>query len=211
MERRNGRERREKIRDTVHESLRPLTVPNFITLIRLAMVPFFLLAISERDYALALVIFVLAGITDAADGLLARFLHMESRFGAYLDPIADKLLLVTAYVSLTIPHGQEVVIPLWLTLLALSRDVLIVVVALLLYLAEEVRQFRPSILGKATTAMHVVTVAVVLLANTTEVPAWAPPVCFTATFVLVIASGMDYMYREARQQHRDHERPDHVE
>lgn len=211
MARSSGKERREKIRDTVQDSLRPLTVPNFITLIRLAMVPFFLLAISERDYALALVIFVLAGITDAADGLVARFLHMESRFGAYLDPMADKLLLVTAYVSLTIPHGQEVVIPLWLTLVALSRDVLIVVVALLLYLAEEVRQFTPSVLGKLTTAMHVVTVAVVLLANTVALPGWAPAACFTVTFVLVIASGMHYIYREARHQHQDRERPEQAE
>jgi len=192
------RERKERIKETVQESLRPLTLPNFVTLLRLAMVPFLVLAVNEAEYRLALLILALAGITDVMDGVLARAFDMRSRFGAYLDPIADKLLLVTAYVTLTIPQGQAVVIPLWLTILALSRDVLIVVVALVLYLTEEMRNFRPSVWGKATTFMHVVTVGVVLLANITRVPVWLPPACFTVTLVLVLLSGLHYIYRAAR-------------
>jgi len=98
---------RKKIRATVEQSLRPLTVPNFITLLRMAMVPFFVLAVNGHDFRLAALVFVLAGITDAMDGMLARLLDMRSLVGAYLDPLADKLLLSTAYIALTIPRGRR--------------------------------------------------------------------------------------------------------
>ncbi len=189
---------REKIYSRVEESLRPLTVPNFITLLRLAMIPFFILALAGHDFRLAMVIFVLAGLSDSLDGFLARTLDMRSVFGAYLDPIADKLLLSTAYVGLTIDQGQTVVIPVWLTILSLSRDILIVVVALVLYLAAGVRRFPPSIWGKMTTFLHVVTVTVVLAANVWAIPGWAPRVCFLLSFVFVMVSGSHYIYQAAR-------------
>ncbi|HHQ49142.1 MAG TPA: CDP-alcohol phosphatidyltransferase family protein [Acidobacteria bacterium] len=195
-----GRHRvdRERIKSRVEESLRPLTVPNFITLLRLAMIPFFILALAGHDFLLAMVIFVLAGLSDSLDGFLARALDMRSVFGAYLDPIADKLLLSTAYVGLTINQGQAVVIPVWLTILALSRDILIVVVALVLYLAAGVRRFPPSIWGKLTTFLHVVTVTVVLAANVWAIPHWAPRACFLLSFVFVMVSGAHYIYQAAR-------------
>ncbi len=189
---------REKIYSRVEESLRPLTVPNFITLLRLAMIPFFILALTSHDFRLAMVIFVLAGLSDSLDGFLARTLDMRSVFGAYLDPIADKLLLSVAYVGLTIDQGQAVVIPVWLTILSLSRDILIVVVALVLYLAAGVRRFPPSIWGKMTTFLHVVTVTVVLAANVWTLPLWIPHGCFLLSFVLVMISGAHYIYQAAR-------------
>jgi cardiolipin synthase len=189
---------RVKIRARVEEKLRPLTVPNFITLMRMAMVPFFLLAVSEKDYQLALWIFVIAGLTDAFDGFLARRMDMRSRIGAYLDPIADKMLITVAYISLTIPQGQSVVIPLWLTILALFRDFVIMLVAGVLYLVEGLREFPPSILGKATTFSQVLTVGVVLLANSTSMPWWIPESCFYVSFGLVIVSAFDYIYRVSR-------------
>lgn len=198
MSRREGSGARGRLRTRVEESLRPLTLPNFITLVRLAMVPFFLLALNQAEYRLALLVLVLAGLTDVFDGFIARWLDMRSRFGTYLDPLADKILLVTAYVALTVPQGQEVVIPLWLTLLALSRDVLIILVAAVLFLVEDVRSFRPTVWGKATTFMHVTTVAVVLLANVAPVPPWAPGLCFTLSLVLVLVSGFHYAYRAVR-------------
>jgi cardiolipin synthase len=187
-----------KIRAKVEEKLQPLTLPNFLTLVRMAIVPFFVLAVYAGDFTLALWTFVVAGLTDAFDGWIARRFQMESVVGAFLDPIADKILLVTAYVALTIPMGQDVVIPLWLAILALFRDALILIVALLLYLVEDVRRFPPSPLGKATTFMHVVTVSVVLLANLYLVPEWLPEVCFYTSFVLVILSGFNYIYRASR-------------
>jgi cardiolipin synthase len=192
----NGGEGR--IRTTVERSLKPLTLPNFITLTRMAIIPFFVLAVIDHDFKLAVWTFIVAGLTDTLDGYLARKLHARSLIGAYLDPIADKLLLTAAYVALTIPHGQQVAIPLWLAILALFRDFLILVVALLLYAVEGISRFPPSVLGKATTAMHVVTVTVVLLANLVALPGWAPGACFYISFGLVIVSGFNYIYRASR-------------
>lgn len=207
-ERPRGRDRRERIRNKVEEKLRPLTLPNFVTLFRMAITPFFVLAVNDHDFQLALWILIIGGATDAVDGWLARTLHSRSVVGEFLDPIADKLMLTVAYVTLTIPQGQQVVIPLWLAILALFRDFLIVLVAVILYAVEGVHRFPPSILGKATTFMHVVTVCVVLLANLVSVPEHATTVCFYASFALVILSGFNYLYRasrfiEAARQARD--------
>ncbi len=122
----------------------------------------------------------------------------ESLIGAYLDPIADKMLITVAYIALTIPLGQEVVIPLWLTILALFRDFVIMLVAGVLYIVEGLREFPPSPLGKATTFAQVVTIAVVLLANVTPVPWWIPQICFYGSFALVIVSAFNYIYRVSR-------------
>ncbi len=187
-----------KIRSEVEKRLRPLTLPNFITLTRMAIVPFFVIAVAEGDFRLALWTLIIAGLTDAFDGWMARRFDMESIVGAYLDPIADKLLLVTAYVTLTIPMGQAVVIPLWLAILALFRDFFIMVVVLVLYLVEDIRDFPPSVLGKATTFMHIVTIGIVLLANLTAMPSWIPDACFYLSFVLIILSGFNYIYRSSR-------------
>jgi cardiolipin synthase len=194
----SGPERRERIRTKVEEKLRPLTLPNFITLFRMAITPFFVLAVNEGDFQLALWILIVGGATDAVDGWLARTLHSQSVVGEFLDPIADKLMLTVAYVSLTIPQGQQVVIPLWLAILALFRDFLIVLVAVVLYAVEGVHRFPPSVLGKATTFMHVVTVCVVLLANLVSVPEHAMTACFYTSFSLVILSGFNYLYRASR-------------
>ena len=202
-------ETREKIRTRVEERLRPLTLPNFVTLLRMTMVPFMLLAVNNQDYQLALWIFVIAGFTDAFDGWLARRMNMQSLLGAYLDPIADKLLLTVAYIALTIPQGQAVVIPLWLTILALFRDFVIMLVAGVLYMVEGIREFPPSVLGKATTFAQVVTIAVVLLANVIKIPWLIPQACFYLSFGLVIVSAFNYSYRvsrfvdEARQARED--------
>ncbi len=192
------KEARRKIRTRVEEKLRPLTLPNFITLMRMAMVPFFVLAVSERDFSLGLWILIVAGLTDAFDGYLARRMDMRSRIGAYLDPIADKMLITVAYIALTVPQGQEVVIPLWLTILALFRDFVIMLVAGVLYIVEGLREFPPSPLGKATTFAQVVTIAVVLLANVTSVAWWIPEACFYGSFGLVIVSAFNYIYRVSR-------------
>lgn len=187
-----------KIRTEVEKRLRPLTLPNFITFIRMAIVPFFVIAVSEEDFALALWTLILAGSTDALDGWLARRFDMESVVGAYLDPIADKLLLVAAYITLTVPMGQAVVIPLWLAILALFRDFLIMLVVLVLFLVEDIRTFPPSALGKATTFSHILTIGIVLLANLSPLPGWIPAVCFYTSFILVILSGFNYIYRSSR-------------
>ena len=188
----------------VRAALRPFTIPNGITLIRFALTPFFVLAVVSGNYRLALGVFLAAGITDALDGLVARVLAMRSLLGAYLDPIADKTLLVTAYVALTWPSPGHVTIPVWLTVMALSRDFLIVLLALILYLAAGVREFDPSMWGKATTAFHIVTVALVLFANIVAVPDGWLLACFYTALALTLISGLDYVRRASLLLERIH-------
>ncbi|MBP1619453.1 MAG: CDP-diacylglycerol--glycerol-3-phosphate 3-phosphatidyltransferase [Acidobacteria bacterium] len=192
-------------RAVVRDALRPLTIPNGITLVRLALTPFFVLAVLEGNARLALVLFAVASVSDLFDGLIARTLGMRSQFGAYLDPIADKVLLVTAYVVLTWPGLPEVKIPLWLTVLALSRDILIVVLSLVMYLAADVRDFRPTLLGKTTTFSHVVTLFLVLVANVEHVPEPVVLATFYVALALTLASGAHYMWRSATMLERLHD------
>lgn len=189
----------------VRAALRPFTIPNGITLVRLALTPFFFLAVISSNYRLGLGLLILAGATDILDGLVARALGMYSPFGAYLDPIADKVLLVTAYVALTWPNPGATTIPVWLTVMALSRDVLIVLVALLLYMGAGVREFLPSVWGKVTTFVHIVTVSLVVLANLAAVPGSLLSVCFYSALALTIISGLDYVRRAAKTVEAGHD------
>lgn len=136
------------------------TVPNQITLLRLGFLPFFLILISYEQYKWALLVQVLAGLSDGIDGLLARQLNQRSALGAYLDPIADKLLLSSSFVILAFEHK----LAWWLTILVLSRDILILIVAAVIILIAGYRPFPPSIFGKFTTAVQIVLVFAVVLA-----------------------------------------------
>ncbi len=143
-----------------------MTVPNLLSLFRMGLIPLFVIAILEREPVRALAIFVLAGLTDALDGVLARVLKQQSLLGMYLDPIADKLLLVSAYVLLSIPGSHDgVQIPLWVTVLVFARDLLIVVVALVLHLSMGISRFPPTVLSKLNTIAQVLTVVLVLFRN----------------------------------------------
>src|SRR5258707_1786474 len=128
-------------------SSRILTVPNQLTFLRLAFLPVFLIAIEYERYELALGILVAAGVSDALDGLLARRLNQRTPLGAYLDPIADKLLLSSSYFILAL-KGK---IAWWLTILVLGRDVLILVACAVILITVGYRPFPPSIWGKAAT------------------------------------------------------------
>lgn len=185
-----------------------MTIPNLLSLLRMGLVPLFIIALVGGQPFRALLIFLAAGITDALDGFIARFFHQQSHLGTYLDPAADKLLLVSAYVMLAIPPaGGGVSIPPWVSILVIARDVLIVVVALILYLALDLRSFKPALIGKATTAVQVVTVILVMLGRAYpvfELPAVAA-VYLTAT--LTLASGLYYIYRASRMPEAAHAGP----
>ena len=120
----------------------PWTLPNFITLLRLAALPFFLVAISDGSFGIALAIFVAAGLSDGIDGFLARRFDMKSALGAYLDPIADKLMLMSSYLFLAIPSYPALVkVPVWLAVMVISRDFLLMLVALLMILSSSRKRF----------------------------------------------------------------------
>jgi|ERR1700730_2680393 len=136
------------------------TVPNQITLLRLGFLPVFLSLISYERYKWALLVLVVAGLSDGIDGLLARKLNQRSALGAYLDPIADKLLLSSSFAILAFKHE----IAWWLTIIVLSRDILILIVAVVIILISGYRPFPPSILGKVTTMFEIILVFTVVLA-----------------------------------------------
>ena len=135
------------------------TVPNQITLLRLGFLPIFLILISYEHYRWALAVLVVAGLSDGIDGLLARKLNQRSSLGAYLDPIADKLLLSSSFVILS----MEKKIAWWLTIIVLSRDIIILVVAVVIILISGYRPFPPSPLGKATTMFQIILVFTIVL------------------------------------------------
>jgi cardiolipin synthase len=129
-----------------------LTAANQLTLLRLALVPVFALCMLYGLPGWALIVFVVAGVTDAFDGLIARRTGQLTTLGAWLDPMADKLLVATMFVMLTLPGlGLTVRLPLWLTVLVLSRDIAIVLTVAVVNMAVARRTFRPSLLGKAAT------------------------------------------------------------
>ncbi len=176
-----------------------LTVPNLITLARMGLIPFFIIAVLGGQAWRALVIFCVAGVTDALDGFIARFFGQRSALGAYLDPIADKLLLTSAYVVLAIPGLHPGVhIPIWVTVLVIARDVLIVVVALILHLAMQISAFPPSPLSKLNTLTQIAAVALVLMSWIWPRFEVAAILGAQAVGALTIASGLDYILRTNR-------------
>jgi cardiolipin synthase (CMP-forming) len=143
-----------------------LTPANQVTLLRMLLIPAFVILVVYGELGWALTVFVTAGVTDALDGLLARRAGQKTSLGAWLDPMADKLLLVTTFVVLTIP-GLDLAnrFPLWLTICIISRDVVIVATVAIVNLAIGPRTFRPSIYGKIATATYIVTAVVAMLFN----------------------------------------------
>lgn len=173
------------------------TIPNLLSLLRMGLVPLFIIALTEHEAGRALLIFVVAGITDALDGLIARFFHQQTLLGTYLDPLADKILLTSAYVLLAIPGLNPILpIPVWVTVLVIARDVLIIVVAIALSLATGVKRFPPVTIGKITTVLQVTTVVLVLIAGVVghrhdlELMATA---AMYLTAALTVASGLTYI------------------
>lgn len=175
------------------------TIPNLISVLRMGLVPLFIIAVLEGQSLRALILFLVAGLTDALDGFIARFANQQSLLGAYLDPIADKILLTAAYIALTIPslnHGVQ--IPVWITVLVIGRDVLLVVVGLILYMAGGIRKFPVTILSKINTAIQVAAVLVVLLsALSPHLESIATTLLYLVA-VLTVSSGLDYVIRYSR-------------
>jgi len=171
-----------------------LTVPNQLTILRMACAPLLVVLVLSREFVWALVVYVVAGLSDLLDGLIARFGHQRTTLGAFLDPIADKLLLSSAFIVLTWGGGLLVRIPAWLTVTTLFRDGIILASVTVINLTLGRRVFLPSMLGKLTTACQVVTAGVVLLLNalTDEFP----PVLhlFRLTLALTVASAFHYVY-----------------
>ena len=179
------------------------TAPNQLTLIRLIIIPFIIINIVDNNYRLALLLLVIAGLSDALDGLLARTLHQQTKLGQYLDPIADKLLISTLFLVLSILHKIQ-----WkYTVLVFSRDLCILLTCAVLYATTSIRDFRPSIFGKINTGAQVVTIFFVLLfqVNSTAWVYYCRKVGLYATFAFTLISGLHYVF-VIGQRIRTHDR-----
>jgi len=179
------------------------TAPNQLTLLRLIFIPFIIINIVNNNNRWALILLVIAGLSDGLDGLLARTLHQQTKLGQYLDPIADKLLLSTLFLVLSILH----LIPWKYTVLVFSRDLCILLTCAVLYATTSIRDFRPSIFGKINTGAQVVTIFFVLLFQV-DSTAWiyyCRKVGLYATFAFTLISGLHYVF-QIGQRIRTHER-----
>jgi len=175
------------------------TVPNQITFLRLGFLPFFLILIFYEKYAWALLVLFISAGTDALDGLLARSLDQKSALGAYLDPIADKLLLSSSFIVLAMAKK----IGWWLTILVISRDVLLLVVAAVILIIQGYRPFPPSFLGKATTFFEIALVLFTLYGA--AYPNYRTDILLHylayAVSAFVVISGFHYAITVARRLH----------
>lgn len=171
-----------------------LTVANLLTILRLILIPVFVTAIYYQEFAWALSIFLLAAITDGLDGLVARSFNQKTQLGAILDPMADKLLLVTAFVTLSLPRFTLTPpIPFWLTATAISRDVFIVLGALVINMTTGFSKFRPSLPGKLNTVVQLGMILLFLLTNAWGLFAQLLPGVYYLTLGVTIFSGLHYI------------------
>ncbi len=177
-----------------------LTYANQLTILRMIFIPCFVLLAIYGHSGAATLVFILAGITDGLDGFVARRLGQKTLLGSYLDPMADKLLVTAAFVTLTLPSVPfPFHIPIWLTITSISRDVLIALVALIIHLQTGHTEFPPTFLGKCTATAQLVTVGAALLGNfsTKFVMAIFMPVVYS-TLLLTVVSGLHYLYRSVK-------------
>ena len=167
------------------------SAPNQLTLLRMVFVPFIVIHLVESRYLWALIVFVLAGFSDGLDGLLARTLHQQTMLGQYLDPIADKLLLSTMFLVLSILHK----IPWKFAVVVFSRDISILAAGAVLFAIAGLRDFRPSIFGKANTFSQIGAVFFVMLLQVhSQRWVWiSSRVMLRATFMFTIISALHYV------------------
>lgn len=171
-----------------------LNLPNFLTLIRILTIPFFLVYLSYHRYGEALIIFVVGAVTDFLDGLAARLMHQETALGAYLDPIADKLLVITSFIMLGLIGG----IPEWLAVTIVSRDILILLgYGIIHFLIDERLPVKPSTIGKWSTMLQLLTlgVALALLHNENFLDRRLWNTLIAVTTIATVVSGLQYLYR----------------
>jgi cardiolipin synthase (CMP-forming) len=176
-----------------------LTVANQLTLLRMLLIPAFVILVVYDEPGWALIVFGLAGITDGLDGLVARRAGQKTSLGAWLDPMADKLLLVTTFVVLTVP-GTSLAnrFPLWLTILVISRDIVIVLTVAIVTAVMGARTFRPSIYGKVATGVYVVTCVVVMWFNYLGRHSVLVDVGVWTSLAITLISGFHYIAHAAR-------------
>ncbi|HKY33945.1 MAG TPA: CDP-alcohol phosphatidyltransferase family protein [Candidatus Polarisedimenticolia bacterium] len=184
-----------------------LTLANVLTILRMVVIPFFIMAVGYNRSGWALSLFVAAGITDMLDGLIARVWKQQTSVGAILDPMADKLLLTAAFVMLALPDRPrafpelELVnrVPIYVVIITISRDVFISLISMVMYMTLGKTRFPPSLPGKLTTTVQIVTVCVLLLGNVLDRELYfIGPFLVWLSLALTLVSGFHYIYLATR-------------
>jgi len=170
-----------------------LTAANQLTILRVLLIPAFVILLLYGYRGWALITFFTAGATDMLDGLIARTTGQKTDLGAWLDPMADKLLLVTMFIVLTLPGIGANRLPLWFTILVISRDVAIVATVAVINLAVGPRTFLPSVFGKIATATYIVTGVVALYFNYLDRPSGLVTILIYASLVITVISAAHYL------------------
>ncbi|HUE83330.1 MAG TPA: CDP-alcohol phosphatidyltransferase family protein [Pyrinomonadaceae bacterium] len=191
-------------------SSRIVTVPNLLTIFRMVLIPAFVSLLFYQRFIWALAVFVIAGITDGLDGLFARRFGQQSQLGTVLDPIADKLLLVTAFIVLSMrsvfpePVPSHLPVPFWVTVAVISRDVFIVVGAAAINVMTGFRGFRPSWLGKLNTTVQIIAIAAIIFAASFPYgTGYYLPTTYVIVFTLAVASGLHYVFFVSKLMNQD--------
>ena len=176
-----------------------LTVANQLTLLRMLLIPALVILVVYGLNGWALLVFIAAGLTDALDGILARWWGQRTRLGALLDPMADKLLLLSTFVVLTSPSlDLPNRLPIWLTVLVFSRDVIIVVTVAIVNLSIGRRTFQPTLLGKLATLVYILTAAVTMCFNWLGKPSVLVDIAIYAALIVTLVSGLHYIAHASR-------------
>ncbi|MBI3596576.1 MAG: CDP-alcohol phosphatidyltransferase family protein [Nitrospirae bacterium] len=171
-----------------------MNLPNILTILRILFIPVFINLLIYGYHGWALAIFIAAGLTDSLDGLIARLANQRTRLGTYLDPMADKLLLTASFLALAILQ----IIPVWSAVIVVSRDIILILGALILHLTQTQMEISPTFLGKSTTALQLIYVTLVLLTAVVQGNTVTLFPVLVGTVGLTILSGLHYIYRGIR-------------
>jgi cardiolipin synthase len=174
---------------------RVLTLPNILTLARIALTVPFLILINRAWFGWALLIFFIASVTDFIDGYIARRFNQQSSFGRLIDPLADKLLTTASFIVMAIPNGNFPTIPIWLAVAVVGRDVVILLGSLVVYMLTRYKQFKPTALGKVNTFLELGLIVVFLAFNHFDFWQVLLPLCYAIVITSVVASGGEYIYQ----------------
>ncbi|KJR40573.1 CDP-diacylglycerol--glycerol-3-phosphate 3-phosphatidyltransferase [Candidatus Magnetoovum chiemensis] len=180
-----------------------LNLPNSLTILRIIAIPFFAAALVYGRFTAALIVFIAASITDALDGIIARRMHTQTALGKFLDPIGDKFLLVISYILFSY-YG---LIPTWLTITIITRDLIVIIGCLVLYMIYSVLFIKPSILGKTAIAFQMTLAAYILLGINYDGSLPSPDILIWITATLTAGSGLHYIYKGFSLSAQDIEKP----
>ena len=187
-----------------------ITIPNLLTFLRMALIPVFAILLYYGHSRWALFIFFLAGLSDAVDGFVARRFDQQSELGTVLDPIADKLLITTSFIILTLPNSfaeiNHLPVPFWVTASVIGRDVLIVAVALGINIITGFTGFKPSFWGKLSTIAQVNGVGLILIAIVINYSFYLPTI-YTIIVALTFISGIHYIFHVAKLMNESENKP----